>query len=162
MQEKVFISLGGNFPETRAHFAKVLLCLAQIENISNLQVSKIYETSPVGGILQPNFLNMAASFDTTLPLIPLFDKIENMERMLGKAKKIKNGPRAIDIDLLFYGTQRYGSEKITVPHPRWDQRLFVLQPLSDLIDVIAFSPPISIKKLICDFPHEHQQWVRQI
>jgi 2-amino-4-hydroxy-6-hydroxymethyldihydropteridine diphosphokinase len=162
MQEKVFISLGGNFPQTATLFEKVIQHLSQVETISNLQVSKIYETSPVGGVPQPNFLNMVASFDTTLSLISVFDKIESMEQELGKAKKIKNGPRAIDIDLLFYGIQRYESEKITVPHPRWDQRLFVLQPLSDLIDVIALNPPISIKKLICDFPREHQQWVRQI
>jgi 2-amino-4-hydroxy-6-hydroxymethyldihydropteridine diphosphokinase len=98
-----------------------------------LAVSEIRETEPVGPVEQPAFLNAAAKLRTTLGARELLDALLEIERALGRTRDGPRwGPRTIDLDLLLYGDERLDEPGLTVPHPRLAERLFVLEPLSDL------------------------------
>lgn len=141
----VFLGFGGNIGDTLCIFETALALLAQIEGVNHLKASRTYTTSPVSTIDQRDYLNLVCSLTTSLSAVKLFEKIQEIEMQLGKIPKPKNMPRIIDIDLLFYGTQKVNTDKLTIPHPRWDQRIFVLAPLLELTDTIL---GIEIKQLI--------------
>ena len=79
----------------------------------------------------------SARVETPLTPKELFDKLQEIEQSLGKTPKPKQMPRPIDFDLLFYGTLVYADSELTIPHPHWRERLFVLVPLSDLTDTLS-------------------------
>src|SRR5262249_31248292 len=91
------------------------------------------ETEPVGYADQPRFLNAVAAIDTELAPRELLDRLLGIERRLGRTREgPRFGPRTIDLDLLLYGDEQVEEPGLDVPHPRLHERLFVLEPLSDL------------------------------
>ena len=129
---RCFIGLGSNLGNSKTIFQNVLERLETTAGICNLKCSKFYETEPIACRSDRPFLNAVACFTTTLPLHGLFKQLEEIECALGKVPKPKDAPRLIDIDLLFYGTLQHSDQKITVPHPHWYKRPFVLEPLAEL------------------------------
>ena len=94
----------------------------------------MYETAPVDAPPHsPDFLNMAAAGLTSLPPVAVLDAMLLIERRLGRVRSIPNAPRIIDLDLIFYGARRIRTPRLTVPHPRYHEREFVLSPLRDVI-----------------------------
>lgn len=160
--ESCFIGLGGNFTNSLETIKKALHLLANKAGIYRVVCSRIFETTPVSNISQPLFFNACARFETTFSLLDLFNYLEEIEILLGKQKKEKNAPRLIDIDLLFYGQKKFSNDKIVVPHPFWDKRLFVLQPLSDIVDVIPFDPPIDLKAMLRNFSNVNKEIVKPL
>jgi 2-amino-4-hydroxy-6-hydroxymethyldihydropteridine diphosphokinase len=96
------------------------------------QISSVYETEPIGMRDQNWFLNMAAQFDTTLEPLQILNRIQAVERDLGRVRTVKNGPRTIDIDILLYGDLEVRTEGLEIPHPRYRDRRFTLAPLCEL------------------------------
>jgi 2-amino-4-hydroxy-6-hydroxymethyldihydropteridine diphosphokinase len=94
--------------------------------------SPTYETPPWGITDQPHFLNQAIKAKTGLQPKPLLDHLKKIERKLGRVTTSLNGPRVIDLDILFYGDQVYQDNFLTIPHPRLHERSFVLVPLADI------------------------------
>lgn len=129
-----FIGLGGNIEDPLEAIRGAIIQLSQVEGVAQLKSSRLYATSPVSPIPQEEFLNAAASFTTTLSARELFTRLEEIESSFGKKKKGKQMPRRIDIDLLFYGDKTLQGPDLTLPHPRYHERLFVLIPLQDLTD----------------------------
>jgi len=127
--EIVYLGLGGNIGDTAAIVNEVVETLRGWEGVSAVRLSPLFRSSPVGGVEQPDFVNGVVQLKTTVPPEPFMQKCWALEKQYGVKKAILNGPRALDIDLLFYGAQRIHTETLQVPHPRWDQRLFVLCPL---------------------------------
>ena len=128
-----YVALGSNLGNSKELLEMALKQLSIHPQISQLQHSKFYETKPVSDLPQPNFLNAVCRFKCTLSINELFSFLEGVECSLGKVKKPKNAPRLIDLDLIFYGDQIYKSAALTVPHPRWKERTFVLKPLAELL-----------------------------
>ena len=130
MSAEVFIGLGGNLGEVRATFEKAL---QKLEGFSQVKkVSSLYRSKPYGFEDQPDFLNAAALIATELEPLPLLAKLQAIENELGKQLIRENGPRAIDLDLLFYGDLVLKTEELEVPHPGIPERDFVLAPLAEL------------------------------
>jgi 2-amino-4-hydroxy-6-hydroxymethyldihydropteridine diphosphokinase len=102
--------------------------------LSVCRLSRIYETSPVGNTDQPNFLNMVAELDGARLPKPeqLLARLLRIEFALGRTREVPQGPRTIDLDLLFYGNERSDTEYLQLPHPRIPSRRFVLEPLNEL------------------------------
>ena len=96
------------------------------------KVSSLYETEPVGLREQGWFLNLVAMVETDLFPKQLLHRIQGVERELGRKRTVVNGPRTIDIDILLYGNAVIRSEELEVPHPRYRERRFVLEPLAEL------------------------------
>ena len=99
------------------------------------RLSRIYETSPVGNTDQPHFLNMVAELDgASLPKPEqLLARLLRIEHALGRTREVPQGPRTIDLDLLFYRKERSDTEYLQLPHPRIPSRRFVLEPLNELV-----------------------------
>jgi 2-amino-4-hydroxy-6-hydroxymethyldihydropteridine diphosphokinase len=130
LSAEVFIGLGGNLGEVRATFEKAL---QKLEGFSQVKkVSSLYRSKPYGFEDQPDFLNAAALIATELEPLPLLAELQAIENELGKQVIRENGPRAIDLDLLFYGDLALKTDQLEVPHPGIAERDFVLAPLAEL------------------------------
>ena len=146
-QTKVFIALGSNIG------AKIFNIKQSINEIKKfgkvINYGDIYISKPYGFKNQQNFFNTAILFFTNLQSIELMKKLTLIETKLKKNKKIENGPRKIDIDIIFYGKQNISNKKLTIPHPRAHLRDFVLRPISDIdSNFIHPTKKISIKNMI--------------
>lgn len=131
MQTDVYLALGSNLGEREQNLEIALHRLAA-SGLRIVQVSSIYETEPVGYRDQDWFLNMAARAETNLQPSQALQVIRQVETDLGRERKILNGPRTIDIDILFWGGEVIDTPELTVPHPRLHERRFVLLPLADI------------------------------
>jgi len=129
---KAYLSLGSNIENREDFLKKAIFEIKKIAKI--IKKSKIYETSPVGYKKQGDFLNMVIKIVTTLKPQELFEKIQKIERELGRERKIKNGPRTIDIDILTFEDTIIDEPNLKIPHPRMHERKFVLVPLLELLD----------------------------
>jgi 2-amino-4-hydroxy-6-hydroxymethyldihydropteridine diphosphokinase len=130
---KVLIALGSNLGNRRKNLKDAVEALRQVPGILQVNLSKIYETEPVGGPEgQKKYFNAAAEVETALDARALKDALLAIENKLGRVRLEKNGPRTIDLDLIFYGNQIIHEPGLTVPHPKMQERWFVLKPLADL------------------------------
>ena len=127
---KVFLGLGSNLGGREAQVWRALERLRT--RASGLVASPFYETRPVGLTDQPAFLNLAASGEWDGSASDLLAFAKRIEADLGRQPRDRFGPREIDVDLLWTDGEAITSPKLTLPHPRLAERLFVLRPLADL------------------------------
>jgi 2-amino-4-hydroxy-6-hydroxymethyldihydropteridine diphosphokinase len=132
----VYLSLGGNIGDRQGTLQRALMRIESLPEVREMRVSSFYETSPVGGIPQADYLNVVCYFKTGMDVRSLLRNLQTIEKSLGKGPKPKNHPRIIDIDILFYGNESFQEDDLEIPHPRWRERLFVIVPLLDLTDAI--------------------------
>lgn len=127
----VVIAIGSNLGDRDAHLAFAVGRLSAI--LTNLRRSRWYDTDPVGvPAAQPRYLNGVVTGRTTLSARQLLDELLAIERAAGRARPSPLAPRTLDLDLILYGNQRIRERGLVVPHPRFRERLFVLEPLADL------------------------------
>ena len=126
----VYLALGSNLGDRLANLQAAEAALAP--EIRLLAASPVYETPPWGVVEQPAFLNQVLQVETELDPPALLQRIKQLERDLGRQPSVRYGPRQIDIDILFYGDLIFNSLVLSIPHPRLDERAFVLAPLADL------------------------------
>jgi 2-amino-4-hydroxy-6-hydroxymethyldihydropteridine diphosphokinase len=131
MNPPVFLGLGSNLGDREAAIDEALRQLAE-RGFETLRRSSLWLTEPVGGPPQGWFLNAAAGGRTALSPDALLAACLEVERALGRVRTVRNGPRTIDVDLLFYGEQRIERPGLVVPHPRLHERRFVLAPLAEI------------------------------
>ena len=105
-------------------------------------MSSIHVTEPVDAPPgSPRFYNMVVLGYTSLPPLELLDALQAIEASLGRVRRVRNAPRTIDLDLILYGAWRMRSARLTLPHPRWRERAFVVEPLRE----ISALPSISVR-----------------
>lgn len=127
----VFLALGTNLGTRRQYLRRALRLIRQkIGTV--VRISSIYETVPVGYHNQSDFLNMAICVETQFSPEEIFVQTQKIEKILGRVRIVKNGPRTIDIDLLLYDRLVFKKRHLVIPHPRMHARRFVLQPLADI------------------------------
>jgi 2-amino-4-hydroxy-6-hydroxymethyldihydropteridine diphosphokinase len=127
----VYLGLGSNMGDREAFLRSALDKLDSPE-LQLRKTSSLYETEPIGFREQGWFLNMAAEFETDLFPKQLLHRIQRVELQLGRKRLLVNGPRTIDIDVLLYGNSVIRTNELEVPHPRFRERRFVLEPLAEL------------------------------
>jgi 2-amino-4-hydroxy-6-hydroxymethyldihydropteridine diphosphokinase len=131
--ETAYIALGSNLGDRRQHLDRALAILGRHPGVEVVRVSSYHETDPVGGPAgQGAYLNAAAELRTELSAEQLLDLLLHAEQQLGRVRREKNGPRTLDLDLLFFGSQVRDDPRLTVPHPRLSERRFVLDPLAEI------------------------------
>ncbi|MSR62289.1 MAG: 2-amino-4-hydroxy-6-hydroxymethyldihydropteridine diphosphokinase [Planctomycetes bacterium] len=131
----VWIALGSNLGDRRAQLEGGVEALRAADEVDVLAVSPWFETRAEGGPSeQPDFLNGVLSARTTLAPEDLLWLLQRIETQFGRerARELPNGPRTLDLDLLLYGERVVAGPELVVPHPRMEQRLFVLEPLCAL------------------------------
>lgn len=127
-----YIGVGSNLGEPAQNIEKAKTLLASASGITFIRSSSIYETEPWGVKDQPKFANAVWVIETSLKPIDLFLALKEIENTMGRKKILRYGPRIIDLDILFYDKIIYQDTNITIPHPKIQDRSFVLFPLSEL------------------------------
>lgn len=147
MNSVAYLSLGSNL-EGRLPFLRDAVTLLQVdEKITVEDVSSIYETDPVGYTNQGNFLNIVVKLNTTYKAEELLSKCMSIEKDLGRKREIRWGPRTIDLDILLYNQENIETDDLSVPHPRVQERAFVIIPLLELepnIQLPTMDRPLSV------------------
>lgn len=126
------IGIGSNVGDRREHLDLARRELEHLPHTAGVTFSPIYETEPVGPIVQGPFLNAAAALSTTLEPLDLLAHLRRIERLAGLRTGPRWGPRFLDLDLLLYDDRVIETEALTLPHPRMHGRRFVLEPLCDI------------------------------
>jgi 2-amino-4-hydroxy-6-hydroxymethyldihydropteridine diphosphokinase len=126
-----FLSLGSNLGDRQAFLNEALQHL-ETAGVHVVRRSSIQETEPQDFRDQPWFLNMAVEVETNLTPQQLLATIQKIETEMGRQRTIPKGPRTIDLDILFYENLILKTPELEIPHPRLIQRLFVLDPLSEI------------------------------
>ena len=148
-QNRVFIALGSNIGNWKMNFNNSLIELGKISRLN--AIGNIYVSKPYGLKQQNDFYNTAIEIETTNNPIQLINNIKLIEKKLYKNKIIINGPRRIDIDIIFFNSLKIFYKNLIIPHPRATERDFVIFPLYDLNPF--FRHP-TFKKSIKKLKHE--------
>jgi len=131
--ETAFLALGSNLGDRRETICRAQALLGEGGDIEVVQKSRLYETEAVGGPAgQPSFLNAVVELRTTLPPHQLLRRCLAIEALCGRERKLRWGPRTLDLDILFYGADVLDAPSLTIPHPRLHERPFVLIPLAEI------------------------------
>ncbi len=127
----LIIATGTNLGQREKNLkeARHILC----EHFNFVAESRIYQSKAQDYLSQPDFLNQVLEFQTpALTPEETLQKLLDIEQQMGRIREVKYGPRIIDLDLLFYGFSESNTDFLTLPHPRWNERSFVVRPLSEL------------------------------
>jgi 2-amino-4-hydroxy-6-hydroxymethyldihydropteridine diphosphokinase len=127
---RVAIALGSNLGDRYTYLTQGVEALRPV--LGGVRVSSFIETEPVGVIGQPPFLNGVIVAETTLSARALLEFLLDTERRLGRLRPFDRAPRTLDLDLILYGDRVIQEPDLQVPHPRFRERRFVLEPLAEL------------------------------
>lgn len=129
-----YLGLGSNLGDRMASFNEAVSRLRIPGVLTVVRTSSIYETDPWGYTSQPDFLNCVLEVETRLPPTKLLKRIEKVEQEIGRTSSWRYGPRLIDVDILLYGDLclELTDPDLVIPHPRMNQRAFVLVPLAEI------------------------------
>jgi len=130
VNEPVFLALGTNLGDREGNLCMARKALAP--KVTIIQESPIYITPPWGYEDQPEFLNQVLEVRTKMGPGRLLRYLKRIEKKMGRLETFRNGPRLIDLDILFYDQRVIKRPKLNIPHPRLHERAFVLIPLSDI------------------------------
>ncbi|MDX1430346.1 MAG: 2-amino-4-hydroxy-6-hydroxymethyldihydropteridine diphosphokinase, partial [Rhodothermales bacterium] len=136
LEVKAYIGLGSNIEPRVRHLMSAVHRLSRTDGITVDAVSSVYASAAhtLDSAPQPDYLNAVIRASTSLEAEKLLDVCRTIERELGRRGPAQRwAPRQIDLDILLYGEQVVGTDRITVPHPRLRERLFVLIPLSEVL-----------------------------
>ena len=127
----VWVGLGANLGEREEALRSALQRMAEWPDTRLVAVSALYASAPVdaGG---PDYLNAVAHLHTTLAPLDVLQRLQAIEQDAGRERPYRNAPRTLDLDVLLYGSEVLSTPTLTVPHPRMNERAFVLLPLADL------------------------------
>jgi 2-amino-4-hydroxy-6-hydroxymethyldihydropteridine diphosphokinase len=127
----IILGLGSNMGDRDAHLRQALASLGQ-RRICVRRSASLYLTEPRDFIDQPWFVNTVAEIETDLKPLELLERCLEVEREAGRLRDHLQGPRPIDLDILFYRDLQIQTDRLTVPHPRYADRRFVLVPLAEI------------------------------
>jgi 2-amino-4-hydroxy-6-hydroxymethyldihydropteridine diphosphokinase len=128
----VVLALGSNLGDRRDILQGCVDAIAGIPEVQLMAVSPVYETVPVGGPPQPDYLNAVLLARTTLPSRALLDQLHQVEAAFSRVREVRWGPRTLDIDIITVDGEVCADPELTLPHPRAHERAFVLAPWHDV------------------------------
>lgn len=128
----VYLSIGSNIGDKKAHLDFAIEQLEQHKKIRNVKATSYYETEPYGFTEQDLFLNACLELETMMEPEELLSELQRIELQDGRTRDIHWGPRTLDLDILFYDRILYHSENLLIPHPEIAKRMFVLEPMCEL------------------------------
>ena len=136
--ERVFIGLGTNLgDDLERNLREAVQAIGRLPDTAVVRVSSFVSTAPWGVAEQPRFLNAVAEIRTRLEPPALLQALKRLENELGRIPTYRWGPRAIDFDIILYGSRVLDLPGLKIPHPRYQEREFVLQPLAEIAPELA-------------------------
>ena len=146
---KVYAGLGSNLGNKRENIIKAIDRLDACEGICVKEKSAFFNTTPVGGPLQPDYVNCAIGMETEIEPQVLLEEFKKIELGLGRKPGVRWGPRVVDLDILLYGNRIVDEHNLKIPHERMHERAFVLEPLCEISpDIKHPVSGISISELL--------------
>lgn len=139
-RERVYVALGSNVGDRAAHLAHARARLATLPDTRVLKESRVEETAPLGPVPQDAYLNQMILLETTLEPAELLDHLHKIEAERGRERRVRWGPRTLDLDIVRYGDRIVRDPELIIPHPELPQRDFWLRELAELD---APSPPVA-------------------
>jgi 2-amino-4-hydroxy-6-hydroxymethyldihydropteridine diphosphokinase len=128
----VVLALGSNLGDRQDILQGAVDAIVGLPEVRVTAVSPVYETVPVGGPAQPDYLNAVVLAATALPARALLDQLHEIEAAFDRVRLVRWGPRTLDIDIIVFGGERSDNPELTLPHPRAHERAFVLAPWHDV------------------------------
>ena len=125
------VAFGANLGDAVATLQQALRDVAGLPETQLLKVSSLYRSAPYEA-QGPDFINAVALVHTQLSPLALLHALQALELRSGRERSYKNAPRTLDLDIIFYGEVSLDTPELTLPHPRWHERAFVLQPLAEV------------------------------
>jgi 2-amino-4-hydroxy-6-hydroxymethyldihydropteridine diphosphokinase len=132
MRDVAYVALGSNVGDRSAHLALARERLAALPRSRLLAVSSVEETEPIGPVTQGRYLNQMAAVETELQPEELLDALHAIEREAGRARRVRWGPRTLDLDIVLFEHQQVATERLIVPHPELERRDFWQRELAEL------------------------------
>jgi 2-amino-4-hydroxy-6-hydroxymethyldihydropteridine diphosphokinase len=129
---QVFLGLGSNLGDRLEMLRQAREMLSALPGTSLVHTSSLYVTAPIGGPEQEDYVNQVVELLTTLSPHELLEAIGRVEIALGRERLVRWGPRSVDVDILWYHGLSVAEPDLEIPHPRMEQRRFVLEPLAEL------------------------------
>ena len=133
---KAYVGVGANLGDARAHLLAAHDALGRLPHTVLVAQSSIYCSAPIESS-GPDYLNTVVLLHTRLGAHELLAHLLHIEQAHGRERPYRNAPRTLDLDLLLYGDERIHTDALTVPHPRMQQRAFVLLPLAELAPALV-------------------------
>ena len=124
---RAFLSLGSNIGDRREHLRRAVEILPGV-----VAVSPLYETDPIGGPDQEPFYNIVVELETDMTPQQLLGLCHRLEANAERVREVRWGPRTLDVDIVWMDGVEMATDHLTIPHPRWKERRFVLAPMRDL------------------------------
>jgi len=128
----VVIALGSNLGDRQDILQGAVDAIVGLPGVRVTAVSPVYETAPVGGPAQPDYLNAVVLAATALPARDLLDRLHEIEAAFDRVRLVRWGPRTLDLDIIVFGDERSDNPELTLPHRRAHERAFVLAPWHDV------------------------------
>ena len=128
----VVLALGSNLGDRQDILQGAVDAIVGLPGVRVTAVSPVYETVPVGGPAQPDYLNAVVLADAARPPRELLDRLHEIEAAFDRVRLLRWGPRTLDIDIIVFGSERSDDPELTLPHPRAHERAFVLAPWHDV------------------------------
>ena len=136
---KAYIAFGSNIPPRKIHIKKALDLLNQSKNLEVIKCSRFYETEPVGMESDFYFLNGVCEIETDIDPVGLMKLLLHIEKQIGRDRSL-GMDREIDLDLLYYNNQILNEDNLILPHPRLNERKFVLEPWQEIAPDVVVAP----------------------
>ncbi|PWF64105.1 2-amino-4-hydroxy-6-hydroxymethyldihydropteridine diphosphokinase [Shewanella sp. BC20] len=147
---QVFVALGANLEDPKAQLDNAVAALSALAENQSLKLSPYYGSAPMGDVVQPDYINAVASFETSLAPIALLDALQEIENTQGRVRKERWGPRTLDLDLLLYGDTIIDEPRLKVPHYGMKERSFVLVPLAAIAPDLVLPCKTPLRSLISE------------
>ncbi|MBY0345561.1 MAG: 2-amino-4-hydroxy-6-hydroxymethyldihydropteridine diphosphokinase [Neisseriaceae bacterium] len=132
MKKKAYIALGSNLLQPAEQLQQAIWAIAEMPDVTLLNCSRFYASKPVGYAKQPDFVNAVLAIQTNVTPQVLLSALLALEQKMGRVRLFANGPRVIDLDLLWHEAGACLSDDLVLPHPRMTTRGFVMIPLADV------------------------------
>jgi 2-amino-4-hydroxy-6-hydroxymethyldihydropteridine diphosphokinase len=128
----VVLALGSNLGDRQDILQGAVDAIVGLPGVRVTAVSPVYQTVPVGGPAQPDYLNAVVLADAARPARELLDRLHEIEAAFDRVRLVRWGPRTLDIDIIVFDSERSDDPELTLPHPRAHERAFVLAPWHDV------------------------------
>jgi len=150
---KIYIAIGSNLNNPVYQLKKAIDHLDDHKDFKLIKKSSFYQTKPIGIVNQPDFINAVIEIEYNDTPEKLLNELLRIEKLFGRVRDKKNGPRILDLDILLFNTLVINDNNLSIPHPRMMERIFVLLPLEEIAPNI-FINKMPIKKLLSQLSYE--------